>query len=167
MPTEEEQTFRFERTVNAPRDTVWKAWTEVDRLQHWWGPQGFTMKSVTLDLQPGGLFHYCMTSPDGHDMWGRWLIREVSPQDRLVWVNSFSDPEGNIVPVPFSPTWPAEMLCTITFEDLGDKTKMKLASIPINSNEAGIATFIEGHSSMEQGFGGTFAQLDAYLATLD
>ena len=167
MPTEEEKTFRLERTVNAPRDTVWKAWTEVDRLKHWWGPTGFTMKNLKMDLRPGGLFHYCMTAPDGSDMWGRWLFHEVSPQDRMVYVNSFSDPEGNIAPVPFSPTWPAEMLCTITFEDQGETTLMKLASIPINTDDAGFATFIEGFSSMTQGFGGTFRQLEDYLATLE
>src|SRR5512143_3627345 len=46
------------RVLDAPRDLVWKAWTEPERLMHWWGPKGFVMQTVKLDLRPGGVFHY-------------------------------------------------------------------------------------------------------------
>ena len=45
------------RVIDAPRDVVWKAWTEVERLARWWGPKGFAMLSTKLDLRPGGMFH--------------------------------------------------------------------------------------------------------------
>ena len=57
------------RTFDAPRETVWRAWTELERLARWWGPKGFEMLSTKLDLRPGGMFHYGMRAPNGHEMW--------------------------------------------------------------------------------------------------
>ena len=65
------------RVFDAPRDLVWKAFTEVDRLKQWWGPKGFRMLTCRLDLRPGGIFLYGMQSPDGHEMWGKWTFREI------------------------------------------------------------------------------------------
>jgi len=56
------------RVFDAPRELVWKAWTERERLMQWFGPKGFTMSTAKLDFRPGGVFHYCLRSPDGHDM---------------------------------------------------------------------------------------------------
>src|SRR5437899_7660320 len=84
------------RTFDAPRELVFKAWTEPERLAQWWGPKGFTMKKVSVDLRPGGVFHYGMTSPDGHEMWGRFVYREITPPERLIFVNSFSDEDAGI-----------------------------------------------------------------------
>ncbi len=58
--------FLIRRNFNAPRELVFKAWTETERLTRWWGPKGFTMLSCKLDLRPGGVFLYGMRSPDGH-----------------------------------------------------------------------------------------------------
>ncbi len=79
------------REFDAPRDLVWKAWTEPDRLAKWWGPAGFAMKVTSVDVRPGGLFLYGMRPPDREDQWGRFVFREVVPQERIVFVNSFSD----------------------------------------------------------------------------
>src|SRR5205823_4677268 len=83
-------------------------WVEPDRLARWWGPKGFTMLSSTLDLRPGGIFHYGMRSPDGREMWGRWVFREVVAPERLVFVASFSDEAGGVTRHPFAPDWPLE-----------------------------------------------------------
>ena len=61
--------FSFTRVFDAPRDLVWKAFTESERLMQWWGPKGFTMLVAKLDLRPGGVFHYSMRSPDGRAMY--------------------------------------------------------------------------------------------------
>lgn len=166
MATEQEQTFEITRVFDAPRDTVWRAWTEVDHLKKWWGPTGFTMKKCTLDLRPSGLFHFGMAAPDGSEMWGKWTFREVTPQERLVFVNSFSDEAGSTTQPPFADQWPAEMLSTAVFSEEGGTTTVHLAAKPINASEEEIATFIAGFGSMQQGFGGTFTQLDEYLKTL-
>ena len=61
--------LRNVRVFDAPRDLVWKAFTESERLMQWWGPKGFTMLVAKLDLRPGGVFHYSMRSPDGRAMY--------------------------------------------------------------------------------------------------
>ena len=109
--------FVITRTVPAPRARVWQAWTEVEHLRHWWGPKGFVVAHCTVDLRPGGLMHYRLRSPEGGDMWGRFLYREIVKPEKLVWVNSFSDEKGGITRHPMAPGWPAEMLTTVTFAD--------------------------------------------------
>jgi uncharacterized protein YndB with AHSA1/START domain len=79
------------RVVNAPRELVWKAFIESDRLARWWGPEGFTMLAHTLDFRPGGAFHYSMRSPDGQILWGKFVYHDIQAPERLVFVTSFSD----------------------------------------------------------------------------
>jgi uncharacterized protein YndB with AHSA1/START domain len=152
------------RVFDAPRELVWKAFTEPDRLAHWWGPQGFTMLVRTLDLRPGGVFHYAMRSPDGQVMWGKFVFRDIQAPERMVFVNSFSDEEGNITRAPFSPTWPLEVLNTVTLTETDGKTTVTLRGGPINTTEEEGETFWNRQESVRQGFAGTFDQLAAYLA---
>jgi uncharacterized protein YndB with AHSA1/START domain len=63
--------FTTSRVFDAPRELVWKALTEPERLKRWWGPKGFTVKSAEVDLRPGGSFLYCLQGPGGgFEMWG-------------------------------------------------------------------------------------------------
>lgn len=152
------------RTFAAPRDVVWKAFTESERLARWWGPKGTTIDTCTMDLRPGGLFHYCLRSPDGAEMWGRFVYREIDAPDRLVFVLSFSDMDGGITRAPFDPEWPLELLMTITFEAQDGKTAITLRGIALNANALERAAFEAGHASMQEGFAGTWDRLDEYLA---
>jgi uncharacterized protein YndB with AHSA1/START domain len=152
------------RTFDAPRELVFKAWTESEHLKHWWGPKGFTFGVSKLDLRPGGVFHYSMRSPDGHEMWGKFVYREIVAPEKIVFVNSFSDEEGNTVRAPFSPTWPLEVLNTLTLSENEGKTTLTLRGGPINATEEERKTYEAGFESMKQGFGGTFDQLADYLA---
>ena len=110
--------FVISRVLDAPRERVWQSWTEAERLKHWWGPKGFKVTHCKVDLRPGGLMHYCLRMPDGKDMWGRFVYREIVKPERLVWVNSFSDKDGGISVHPMSPTWPREMMlcCSLFFD---------------------------------------------------
>ena len=160
--------FVISRVFDAPRDRVWKAWTEVEQLKRWWGPAGFKVHTCKLDLRPGGSMHYGMTAPDGSDMWGKFAFREILKPQRLVFINSFSDPKGGVTRHPGHLTWPLEMLSTITFEEVGDKgggkTKVTVQWIPADSSsEAERKTFDDGRDGMKQGWGGTMDQLAAYL----
>ena len=163
-PPSGERELVITRVFDAPRKLVWKALTESDRLARWWGPTGFTMLVRTLDLRPGGVFHYAMRSPDGHIMWGRFLYRNIEAPTRLVFVNSFADEEGNIARAPFSSTWPLEILNTLTLDEAGGKTTLTLRGGPINATEEERETFWNAQESTRQGFAGTFDQLAAYLA---
>ncbi len=157
--------FIISRVLEAPRGRVWQAWTEAERLKHWWGPKGFTVKQLKLDLRVGGKMHYCLQMPDGNEMWGLFVYRQIVPQEKLVFVNSFSDPKGGITTHPMSPTWPREMLSTITFEAQGGKTGVTVRWVPLEgSTELERKTFEEGRDSMKTGWTGTMDQFAAYLA---
>jgi uncharacterized protein YndB with AHSA1/START domain len=152
------------RDFDAPRDLVWQAFTEADRLAHWWGPKGFTMLVRTLDFRPGGILHYAQRSPDGHVMWGRFDYREIQAPERMVFVTSFADEDGNVIQAPFSPTWPLEILNLVTFTESAGKTTVTLRGGPINATEEEWETFWNAQDSIQRGFAGTFDQLAAYLA---
>jgi uncharacterized protein YndB with AHSA1/START domain len=161
--------FVITRVFAAPRDVVWKAWTEPERLAHWWGPKGFTMRVVKLDLSPGGTFHYRMQAPPGSPMgnavlWGKFVYREIVKPERMVFTDSFSDENGGITRHPMSATWPLEVLNTLTFAEHQGQTTVALRVGPINASEEERKTFEGGFASMQQGFTGTFDQLSEYLA---
>jgi uncharacterized protein YndB with AHSA1/START domain len=149
------------RVFNAPREAVWKAWTERDRLEKWWGPKGCSLSVVTLDLRPGGKFQ------PGHPIYGRFIYREIVAPERIVFVSSFSDEKGGITRPPFPnirDTFPLEILNTVTLAESGSKTSLTLRGGPVDPTEAEMQTYVGMFASMQQGFGGTFDQLDAFLA---
>ncbi len=157
--------FVLTRVFDAPRDLVWKAFTEPERMKQWWGPKGFKVIASKMDLRPGGSYHYGMQAPDGKAMWGKFVYREIVPPEKLVFINSFSDEKGGLTRHPMAPTWPLEMLSVFTFEDLGGKTRFTIRWAPHNASEEERKTFDAGHDSMTQGWGGTMEQLAAYLAS--
>lgn len=156
--------FVITRVLDAPRDLVWKAWSEPERLAQWWGPKECKLHFGSLEFQPGGIFHYGMEWPGGNLMWGRFLYRVIVPPEKLVFVVSFADEQKNIVRAPFSPTWPLEMLNTVTLTEHGGKTKLTLTAVPINPTDEERTTYEGWFASLEQGYGGTFDALAAYLA---
>src|SRR5260221_7120029 len=95
------------RVFNAPRDVVFKMWTEAKHLGKWWGPKGFNIIVKKFELQPGGIFHYCMAG-DGFEMWGRVVSLEIVEPEKMVFFISFSDNDGEITRAPVSVTWPLE-----------------------------------------------------------
>jgi len=156
--------FIITRLLDAPRDSVWKAWTEAERLKQWFGPKGVTMPACTLDFKIGGTFHYCMRTPDGADMWGKWIFREIARPERIDLVMHFSDKDGGITRHPFMPGWPLKMASVTTFGDEGGKTRLTIGWQPYEATDEENKIFNENRASMEQGWAGTFEQLEAYLA---
>lgn len=158
------ESFVISRVFDAPRDRVWQAWTEVEQLKQWWGPKGFAVTYCKLDLRPGGKGHYCLRAPDGSDMWGRFVYREIVKPERLVWINSFSDKDGGLTTHPMNPAWPREMLTTVSFKALGGKTEVTVEWIPIDgSTELEVKTFDQGRDSMKMGWTGTLERFTDYL----
>ena len=159
-----EKEFVISRAFDAPRDKVWKAWTDREQLMQWFGPKGFTMTTAKLDFRPGGTFHYCLRSSDGKEMWGKFVYREIVAPERIVLVNSFSDEKGNLTRHPSSPTWPMEMLTTTTFTEEKGKTTVTVRWIPLNPTDDERKTFEGARDGMRQGWTGTFDHLSDYLA---
>ena len=156
--------FEISRVFDATRDKVWKAWTEPARLKQWWGPRGFKVHTCKVDLRPGGTFLYGMTAPDGSEMWGKFVYREIDAPKKLVFVVSFSDPQGGVTRHPGAENWPAYIHSIVTFEEQGRKTKVTVQWIPQDASEVERRTFEEGRPSMQGGWGGTFDTLTEYLA---
>src|SRR5215217_551918 len=157
------------RTFDAPRELVWKAWTERDHLLKWFSPAGMVMTHCDLDFRVGGRCLYALKPvgmPDAPAMWGLWKFREIEAPERLVLVQSFSDENGAITHHEMMPTWPAEIHSTATFEEQDGKTLLTLRWLPVEgTSEEQRETFEGGRVHVPMGWDGTFKQLDAYLAS--
>ncbi|MCA8918711.1 MAG: SRPBCC domain-containing protein [Planctomycetes bacterium] len=167
MPAERNELV-ITREFAAPRSLVWQAWTKREHLEKWWGPKGMTLSVARLELSPGGTFLYKMSSPQG-DMWGKFVYREITPETRLVYVSSFSNEKGEITRPPFpqiADSWPPEVENTLTLEDSGESTLLTLRGKPLSDTDAEWETWQGMIPSMKQGFGGTFDQLDDFLANV-
>jgi uncharacterized protein YndB with AHSA1/START domain/DNA-binding transcriptional ArsR family regulator len=162
----QKQGLLLKREFNAPRELVFKVWTDPEHFGNWWGPKGATLDVVKMDVRPGGVFLGCQKSPDGqHVMWGKYVYQEVQAPEKLVWVQSFSDEEGNIIRAPFNASWPLEILNILTLEEQNGKTLLTLQGGPINASAEEQAAFDAMSPMVGQGFEGTFEKLDNYLAS--
>jgi uncharacterized protein YndB with AHSA1/START domain len=124
-----ERTLVIKRTFDAPREMVWKAWTEPARVMRWWGPKDFTTPVSKIDFRVSGRYLNCMRSPEGKDYWSTGVYQEIIPLKKIICTDSFADEEGNVVSASFysmSPDFPLEMLITVTLEDDKNLTKLTL-----------------------------------------
>jgi uncharacterized protein YndB with AHSA1/START domain len=157
--------FVISRTFDAPRDLMWRLWTDSDHLGRWFGPKGVKIFHSRNELRPGGVYHYGLENPDGSRYWGKWIYREIVEPERLVFVVSFSDENRGLVRHHMAPVWPLQWLSTVTFEPEGaGKTKVTVQWIPLNATAEERKAFDEGNASMNQGWSGTFDQLDQHIA---
>lgn len=153
------------RELAAPLVKVWQAWTSAEALGAWWGPRGLGLRVERFDFRPGGLFHYAMLPPGGEPpMWGRFQFRVIEPEARLEWINSFANESGEVIRPPIAPEFPLEIYNRVQFVAVGDRTRMELRGRPIRATAAERGFFAGMHASMHGGFGGTFSQLEDWLA---
>ncbi|MFP3387503.1 SRPBCC domain-containing protein [Brevibacillus sp. SIMBA_040] len=156
----------FTRVFDAPRELVFKAWTEPGHFAKWWGPKGFTLEVVKMDARSGGEFLGNQTSPDGsHIMWGKFVYQEIVEPEKVVFLQSFSDEKGNTIRAPFSPNWPLEVMNIITFEDNEGKTALTLKGGPVNASAKEQEAYNGMAPMLQQGLEGTFDQLADYLTS--
>jgi uncharacterized protein YndB with AHSA1/START domain len=106
----------FTRVFDAPRELVWKAWTEPEHVSQWWGPRGFTTTIHDMDLRPGGIWRQTMHGPDGTNYPSKHVFIEVVKHERISYTLT-GGKEGDPVH-QLEQTW--------TFEAQGDKTKLTL-----------------------------------------
>lgn len=138
------------RVVEAPRRLVWEAWTSPEHLPHWMlGPEGWTMPVCTIDLGPGGAWHFVWRRSDGTEMGMRGEYREIAPPERLVSTESWG---GN---------WP-ETLNTLTLSEENGKTTIT-QRVLYPSKEARDAALQTG---MKEGVTQSFDRLAGYLRTM-
>jgi uncharacterized protein YndB with AHSA1/START domain len=85
------------RVFDAPRELVWKAYTDPKYVMQWWGPKGFTSPVCQMDFCVGGKFLCCMRTPDGQEFWNAGEYHEIVPHEKIVSSMYFSDSNGNKV----------------------------------------------------------------------
>jgi uncharacterized protein YndB with AHSA1/START domain len=106
------------------------------------GPKGFTTPVCKIDFRVGGKWINCMRAPDGKDYWSTGVYREIVAPERIVTTDNFADAEGNVVRPSYydmSGDRSGEMLITVTFEDVGGKTKLTLRheGLPVGEHQSG------------------------------
>lgn len=151
------------RVYDAPRNLVWKAWTDSESIGKWWGPNGFTTPVSEIDLRTGGSYRYCMRGPDGSDYWSTGVIREIEIPERLVMTDSFADPEGNVVNASYygmNPDFPMMSIVTLLFEEQDGKTIFTLKYEDVSSIPD------EDLRNMTQGWNEMLDKLAGYLKVL-
>lgn len=148
----EEQELVLTRVFDAPRELVFKVWTDPKHVARWWGPHGFTNPVCELDLRPGGAILIHMRGPDGtvYPMTG--VFQDVVRPERLVFTSAALDSDGKPM---------FEVLTIVTFADEGGKTKQILRARVIKTTPQA-APYIAG---MEQGWTQSLERLTAYVAT--
>jgi uncharacterized protein YndB with AHSA1/START domain len=131
------------RIFDAPRELVWKAWTDPEQMMRWWGPTHYTTPVCKMDFRVGGAYLYCMRSPEGQDFWATGVYREIVRPERIVYTDSFADEHGNVVPATYygmDQDTPLELLVTVTFEEYErGKTRLTLrhSSLPAGEMSEG------------------------------
>ncbi len=152
IKTNKEKELALTRVFDAPRELVFKVWTDPKHVAQWWGPRGFTNPVCELDLRPGGAILIHMRSPDGIVYPMRGVFQEVVPPERLVFTSAALDSDGNPM---------FEVLTTVTFAEEGGKTKQILRARVIKKT-AQAAPYLAG---MEQGWTQSLERLAAYVST--
>ena len=133
------------RTFDAPRELVWKAWTED--MDKWSAPRGFTIPFGEADLRPGGKWRATMVSPDGKELALGGVYREIVPPERLVFTHAWDDDNGKPGP---------ETVVTVILIARGQKTEMNFRQTGFDSVESR-----NGHAG---GWGECFDKLEELLA---
>ncbi len=131
------------RVFDAPRELMWKLWTEPEHIRKWWGPKGFTLPGCEMDFRPGGAYRFVMRGPDGQDNPFHGVYREIVRNERIVFTAILDNLPGH------------ELVTTVTFADEGGKTKLTVRQTT-PPGDAG--------RGQNQGWSETLARLAALIA---
>ena len=148
-----ERKLMLTRIFDAPRELVFKAWTDPKHMARWWGPKGFTNPVCEMDVRPGGALRIVMRAPDGVDYPMRGVFREIVKPERLVFTNIALDEDGNAV---------LEGLTTVTFAEHDGKTKLTLQTNAV----ALVAEAFQKLEGMEEGWTQSLERLGELVTRL-
>ena len=156
--------YLIDRVFDAPREMVWRAWTDPELLSRWYGP-GVETTIHKFDLKPGGMWLNEMKWGDNSDL-SKMVFKEVVKEEKLVWHHSSTDSDWNVITSPMMPDWPRVLLTTVTFEGMGAKTSVRLTMVPVDATDAEIASFAKAMAGMDSGWGKGYAVLDEMFKEL-
>jgi uncharacterized protein YndB with AHSA1/START domain len=147
------------RVFNAPRELVFKVWTEPKHIEQWWGPKGFTTRVEQMDFRPGGTWRYVMCGPDGTEYPVNGVFKEVVTPERIVASDEFDEGFEQVVKVDLPS---GAIVTTAIFEDLDDKTRLTLRIMHSTAEDR------RKHEEMGVigGWNSSFDCLDEFLAKM-
>lgn len=138
------------RLIDAPRETVWEAWSNLEHLERWYGPDGFSVTTSSFDFSVGGEWRFTMHGPDGRDYPNVVLFTDIAKPERIA-----HDHGDGIGAISFK--------ATVTLEDRGGKTFLTLRSV-FDTPEA-LRKVVEENGAIE-GAKQTLGRLAEHVATL-
>ena len=164
--------YILDRVFAAPREMVWRAWTDPELLARWYGPGAETIIHE-FELKPGGAWLNEMKWGD-KSIFQKVVFQEVTRPEKLVWHHySSTDSDWNTTANPMMADWPRVILTTVTFADEGDKTadegdktKVRLVWLPFEASDAEIACFAGAVANMGKGWESGYAIMDELFAEL-
>ncbi|MBP9114738.1 MAG: SRPBCC domain-containing protein [Acidimicrobiia bacterium] len=155
----QDNVLTMERVYDAPRDLVFKAWTDANAIAQWWGPANWTTPFSKMDLREGGSWHYMMKGPDdgsewaNFESWGIFFYEKITPVSQLIYTDSFTDETG----IPNK-----EMPNSRTVMDfIEEENKSRVISKITYVSEKELKTVLE--MGMIEGTTQMFERLDEYL----
>jgi uncharacterized protein YndB with AHSA1/START domain len=140
------------RTFDAPRELVFKMWTDPEHIVQWWGPNGFTTTTYSMDVRPGGVWRFVMHGPDGADYQNKITYLEIVKPERLVYRHGG---DVDVEPVNFE--------TTVTFEEQGGRTKLTMRGV--FPSVAARDHVVKKYGAIEGG-NQTLARLEQHLAKM-
>ena len=156
--------FVLDRVFDAPREMVWRAWTDPELLARWYGPNIETIIHK-FDLTPGGEWLNEMKMR-GNSMLSKSVFQAVVPEEKLVWHQSSTDADWNVISNPMMAEWPRVISTIVTFEDEGPRTNLRLTWAPHEATDTEIACFAGAVANMGKGWESGFAIMDEMFAEL-
>lgn len=139
------------RRFDAPRELVWRAWAEPERVAQWWGPSGFTTTVHEMEFRPGGMMRHTMHAPDGTEFPDKITYREIVPHERLTYM--LQDDAGEWDPIE----------ATVTFVAVDGGTELTMRMVFSNAETK--RKIVEEFGAIEGGHQ-TLARLADHLATM-
>jgi uncharacterized protein YndB with AHSA1/START domain len=128
----EDNDLVLERILDAPRDLIWRAWSDPELLKRWWAPRPYQTPECEMDLRPGGRFHTRMTGPDGFDFSGTGCFLEVVEGEKIVWTSALLPGYRPAADVADCGGFP--FTAVLTFEDEGGgRTRYRAVALHRNS----------------------------------
>jgi uncharacterized protein YndB with AHSA1/START domain len=144
------------RLFDAPIELVWRAWTEPEHIQRWWGPEHFTAPVAKIDFREGGTSLLCMRPPreyGGQDFYSTWYYTKIVPLERIEYVETMSDEHGaaaDPVALGLPPDFPYSTRTIVTFKAVGDKTEMTLTQFGYPESDVSINAEMGWNQSLDK-----------------
>lgn len=157
--TKQTDALVIERVLDAPVDMIWKLWTEPEHFKQWYGPNGMQVPVAEMDLRVGGVRRVCMEmqTPDGTmQMWTLGAFTEIVINERLVYTEQYTDPEGNPVQPHGGEGMPPQTIVTIVLSAVNGGTRMVMTHAGLPETEGA-----------NGGWNQAFDKLTAYISTID